>query len=83
MNLKEFLGKVGCVDADDSKNVVYEIVEKGNGGWARGLRIGMDNKDKMNKSLGDLGWRRNRNGNLARGGQPVVWLWREVDAPLP
>ncbi|MAD86711.1 MAG: hypothetical protein CL912_27455 [Deltaproteobacteria bacterium] len=77
MNVKEFMKRIGCDDADDKKNVVYEVVEKGNGKWAVGLRVNMDDKDKMKGNLGKFGWNKQRNGNLAGGGRPIVWLWRE------
>ncbi|OWP07291.1 hypothetical protein B2J93_3038 [Marssonina coronariae] len=80
MNLKEMMQRIGCTDPDDSKNTVVEVVEKGNGKWSDGMKICMTDKDKMKKSVGDLGWRRNRNGNLRAGGQPVVWLWRSQGA---
>ena len=55
MNVKEFMKRIGCDDADDKKNVVYEVVEKGNGKWAVGLRVNMDDKDKMKGNLGKFG----------------------------
>lgn len=33
MNIKEFMKKIGCVDADEKKNVVVECTEKGDGKW--------------------------------------------------
>lgn len=76
-NVKEFMKRIGCDDKDDSKNVVWEVVEKGNGAWASGMCLRGGNKDLMKKNVGDLGWRANRNGRVAQGGLPVVWLWRE------
>ncbi|EKD18815.1 RNA-metabolising metallo-beta-lactamase [Drepanopeziza brunnea f. sp. 'multigermtubi' MB_m1] len=81
MNLKEFLGKIGCTEGNGRTDTVFEVSEKGNGGWAKGLTVSMANKDLMKKSVGDLGWRSNRNGNLHKNGQPVVWLWKAEDAP--
>ncbi|KAH6694221.1 hypothetical protein BKA61DRAFT_564239 [Leptodontidium sp. MPI-SDFR-AT-0119] len=77
MNVKEFMKRIGCDNADEKKNVVYEVVEKGNGKWAQGLKVNMDDKDKMKLPLGKFGWNKQRNGNLRAGGRPIVWLWRE------
>lgn len=77
MNVKEFMKQIGCDNADDKKNVIYEVVEKGSGLWAVGMRVNMDDKDKMKQNLGKFGWNAARNGNLAAGGRPIVWLWRE------
>ncbi|KAL2063889.1 hypothetical protein VTL71DRAFT_4383, partial [Oculimacula yallundae] len=77
MNVKEFMKRVGCDDGDEKKNVVWEVVEKGNGRWAEGMKVCMADKDKMKKCVGDFGWNKQRNGNIRNGGRPVVWLWRE------
>ncbi|KUJ15084.1 uncharacterized protein LY89DRAFT_589322 [Mollisia scopiformis] len=73
MTVKEMMQQLGCNNADDKKNIMYECSEKGNGAWAHGLRLVMDDKDRMKKSIKDFGWDKTRTGML--GQRSVVWVW--------
>ncbi|KAH6677121.1 hypothetical protein B0J14DRAFT_635869 [Halenospora varia] len=71
--VKELMQNLGCVNEDAKKNVLYEVTEHGNGRWLRGLEIKGDDKDKVKKTIADMGWDKTRTGNV--GERPVVWLW--------
>ncbi|KAH8661691.1 hypothetical protein BGZ60DRAFT_91017, partial [Tricladium varicosporioides] len=71
--IKELMQNLGCVNEDAKKNVLYEVSEHGNGKWLKGLEIKGDDKDKVKKTIADMGWDKTRTGNV--GERPIVWLW--------
>lgn len=74
MSIKEFMQRIGLNNDDAKMNVLYEIVEKGNGFWSHGLKITGDNKDKVKKTVADYGWT-----NPGRNRRNLVALWASKD----
>jgi len=75
--LKELMQNLGCDNKEAKKNKIHEVQEVGNGKWAKGLSASGDDKDKMKKRIGDMGWDASRTGRV--GERPVVWLWVTKD----
>lgn len=73
MTVGELIGKLGLNNKDAKKNIIHEVIEKGNGAWAKGLSINGSDKDRCKKKLADFGWDGKRTG--IPGQRPVVWLW--------
>lgn len=73
----ELMKRLGCDNKDAKKNVVHEVVEKGNGLWNKGLTIKGDEKDKVKKAIKDYGWDKTRTG--FPGQRQVVWLYLTKD----
>ena len=71
--VKDLMQNLGCTNDDPSKNILYEITEKGNGQWSPGLKISGNEKDKVKKPISQFGWNMSRTGHP--GEPPVVWLW--------
>lgn len=73
LTILELMGRLGLDNKDAKMNVIHEVVEKGNGNWAKGMSIKGDNKDRIKMKLKDLGWDSSRIG--VPGRKPVVWLY--------
>lgn len=71
------MARLGCTNKDAKKNMVNEVVEKGNGTWAKGLTIKGDEKDRCKKAISAFGWDKTRTG--IPGEKQVVWLWLTKD----
>jgi hypothetical protein len=75
--LGELLKGFGCNNAFSKKNRCFEIVQGGNGRWYKGLSFSGDDKDRLAKTVKEVGWDATRNG--LPGGKPVVCLWLTKD----
>jgi hypothetical protein len=75
--VKELMQNLGCTNEDAKKNILYEVVESGNGQWKVGSRFVGDDKDKVKKPISEYGWRGDRTGHP--GEKPIVWLWLTKD----
>jgi hypothetical protein len=73
MTILELMGRLGLDNKDAKLNVIHEVVEKGNGHWAKGMSFKGDDKDRIKKKLKELGWDSSRIG--VPGRKPVVWLY--------
>jgi hypothetical protein len=75
--IKELMRNLGCTNEDAKKNIMYEVVESGNGQWKVGAKFAGDDKDKVKKAISEYGFRGDRTGHP--GEKPVVWLWVTKD----
>ena len=75
--VKELMQNLGCTNEDAKKNIMYEVVESGNGQWKVGAKFAGDDKDKVKKAISEYGWRGDRTGHP--GEKPIVWLWVTKD----
>lgn len=73
LSFPELFKSLGLTNADAKKNIIYEVVEKGNGRWSKGMVIVGDNKERMKLTLAGIGWDETRTG--AVGERPAIWLW--------
>jgi len=73
LTILELMGRLGLDNPDAKMNVVHEVVEKGGGWWAKGISVKGDDKDRLKKTLKDMGWDSSRIG--VPGKRPVVWLY--------
>lgn len=46
----------GCDNEDKKKNVLYEVVQAGNGKWYRGISVNGGEGKKTDKAVGEMGW---------------------------
>lgn len=75
--IKELMQNLGATNKDAKKNVLYEVTEKGNGLWTKGLTINGGDNDKCKKKISEFGWDASRTG--FPGQRPVVWLYVTKD----
>ncbi|KFA69766.1 hypothetical protein S40285_06009 [Stachybotrys chlorohalonatus IBT 40285] len=73
MTLEKLLKGSGCNNPSPKKNFCYEIHNAGNGKWSKGMVVNGADKDKMKKTLREVGWDSTRTGRP--GEPPVVCLW--------
>ncbi|KAH8602994.1 hypothetical protein B0O99DRAFT_588053 [Bisporella sp. PMI_857] len=73
VTVKELMQQFGCTADAPNKNHVHEIQEAGDGKWIKGMSIHGGQKDRVDKSIRDMGWDGTRTG--WPGQRPVVWLW--------
>ncbi|KAI9745877.1 MAG: hypothetical protein M1818_000558 [Claussenomyces sp. TS43310] len=73
--IKDLMKGFGCDNLNPIKNVLTEVTQAGNGVWKRGLEIKGNNIDRMKKTIGEMGWTKERNGR----DEDFVWLWLQKD----
>ena len=73
LTMLELMGRLGLDNTEAKMNVIHEVVEKGNGAWAKGMTFRGDDKDRIKLTLKQVGWDSSRIG--VPGRKAVVCLY--------
>ncbi|KAK4217503.1 hypothetical protein QBC37DRAFT_369928 [Rhypophila decipiens] len=71
--IAELMAGFGAIHPEKHKNTVSEVIQKGNGGWIKGLSFSGAEKKALKQTMGEVGWGKTRSG--LPGEKPVVYLY--------
>ncbi|KAM7194011.1 hypothetical protein V8F33_007517 [Rhypophila sp. PSN 637] len=71
--IAELMAGFGAINPEKHKNSVTEVIQKGNGGWVKGLSFSGAEKKELKQTVGEVGWDKTRSG--LPGQKPVIYLY--------